>query len=68
VWTLGNNKESIKISLREHGERKFPGDIAGEPGGPVSKKTLIKYSNQWWLKGGEKWPLIGTLLQLMLFL
>lgn len=34
----------------------------------MSKKTLIKYSNQWWLKGGEKWPLIGTLLQLMLFL
>ena len=23
--------------------------IAGEPGGTLSKKTLIEYCNQWWL-------------------
>ena len=51
-------------------------DIAGEPGGTLSKKTLIKYWNQWWLvyklKDHEKWPQNGalnynTLLQLLLF-
>lgn len=49
-------------------------DIVGESGGTKSKKTLIKYCNQWWLlykwESGEKWPLNGTwnyntLLQLM---
>lgn len=43
----------------------------------MSKKTLIKYCNQWWLlcklEDREKWLLNGTLnyntiLQLMLFL
>ena len=52
-------------------------DVAGEPGGTLSKKALIKYCNQWWLlyklESGEKWPVNGTLnyntlLQLMLFL
>lgn len=46
-------------------------------GGDLSKKTLIKYCNQWWplykLEDEEKWPFNGTLnyntlLQLMLFL
>lgn len=50
---------------------------AGAPGGMVTKKTLIKYCNQWWplykLDSNEKWPFNGTLqyntlLQLMLFL
>ena len=53
------------------------GDIAGEPGGTLSKKTLIKYCNQWWLiyklEDDEKWHRKGTLnyttfLQLLLFL
>lgn len=52
-------------------------DIAGEPKGSLSKRTLIKYCNQWWLlyklEDGEKWPLnvtlnYNTILQLMLFL
>lgn len=52
-------------------------DIAGEPGGTLNKRTLIKYCNQWWLlyklEDGEKWPLNGTInyntiLHLMLFL
>lgn len=52
-------------------------EMGGMPGGTVSKKTLIKYCNQWWplykLDSGEKWPFNGTLqyntlLQLMLFL
>ncbi|XP_015716576.1 natural cytotoxicity triggering receptor 3 ligand 1 [Coturnix japonica] len=52
-------------------------DIAGKSRGTLSRKTLIKYCNQWWLvyklEDGEKWPLNGTvnyntLLQLMLFL
>ena len=51
-------------------------DIVGT-GGVESKRTLIKYCNQWWplykLENGAKWPLNGstdsnTLLQLMLFL
>uniref|UniRef100_A0A8B9ERN9 CCHC-type domain-containing protein n=1 Tax=Anser cygnoides TaxID=8845 RepID=A0A8B9ERN9_ANSCY len=51
-------------------------DIVGT-GGTESKKTLIKYCDQWWplykLEDGAKWPLNGmidynTLLQLMLFL
>ena len=51
-------------------------DIAGEPGGTLNKRTLVKYCNQWWLlyklEDGEKWPLNGTInyntiLQLMLF-
>jgi len=51
-------------------------DIVGT-GGIESKRTLIKYCNQWWplykLEDGAKWPLNGsidynTLLQLMLFL
>jgi len=51
-------------------------DIVGT-GGTESKRTLIKYCNQWWplykLEDGAKWPLNGsidynTLLQLMLFL
>ena len=50
-------------------------DIVGT-GGIESKRTLIKYYNQWWplykLENGAKWPLNGsvdynTLLQLMLF-
>ena len=40
-------------------------DIAGEPGGTLSKKTLIKYCNQWWfiykLEDDEKRPWNGTL-------
>ena len=40
-------------------------DMAGEPGGTLSKKTLIKYCNQWWLvyklEDDEKWHQNGTL-------
>jgi len=52
-------------------------EIAGPPGGSVNKRTLVKYSNQWWplykLDDEAKWPENGTLdyntlLQLMLFL
>lgn len=47
------------------------------PGGIRSKKTLIKYCNQWWplykLEGGKKWPENvslnhDTMLESMLFL
>ena len=41
-------------------------DIAGEPGGTVSKKTLIEHCKQWRLLyklgSGEKWPVNGTLI------
>ena len=52
-------------------------DIAGEPGGTLSKKTLIKYCYQWWLiyklEDDEKQHRNGTLnynafLHLLLFL
>ena len=52
-------------------------ELGGIPGGNLSKKTFLKYCQDWWplykLDDGEKWPPEGslnsnTILQLMLFL